>query len=165
MYAVSKSEMLHSREHRAERIVNLCSGRYLPVPVKVTAVDIDGKSMRLGLLMRRHLHSNFRVSENEFGILEPEVLCCAHKLQESWHRKRELVGNVDLEFLETGGGDPINNCFHVSTNTLERKTVKIRKHELHDGRHDRRMRELPFYFTVGNGNEKVNNEVLQQGHK
>ena len=55
----------------------------------------------------------------------------------------------------------MNNCFNVGFNNLKRKKVKVRKR---DGRHDRRMRELPFYFTVGNGEEKANNEVLEQRH-
>ena len=55
------------REHRAEQIRNSCGGRYLPV--EVTAVDFDGKGMRLGLLMRTHLHSNSLVNETNLALL------------------------------------------------------------------------------------------------
>ena len=46
---VSKSEMLHRRERWAEKIRDLCRGRYLPV--EVIAIDNHGKGIRLGLLM------------------------------------------------------------------------------------------------------------------
>ena len=66
------------------------------------------------------------VLASSFGALEPEVLGCVHKLQESWHGKSELVEDVDTELLEAWGGDPMNNCFQVSSNTVEPKTAKIR---------------------------------------
>ena len=94
MYAVSKSEVLHCGERGAEQIGNAGRGRYLPV--KVTADDSYGKGICLGLLMRIHLQINFPASELEFGTLEPAVLCSVYKLQESWHRERELVEDVDL---------------------------------------------------------------------
>jgi hypothetical protein len=31
-----------------------------------------------------HLHTNVLVTELEPGTLEPEILCCVHKLQELW---------------------------------------------------------------------------------
>ena len=40
--------------------------------------------------------------------------------------------------------------------------MKVRKC---DGRHGRHMRELPFYGTVGKGEDKGKDESLQLGHR
>ena len=136
----------------------MCRGRYLPV--EVIRVDNHGKGIRLGLVLGIHLHSNVLVTELEFSPLDTEVLCCAYKLQESLHRKREWIEEVDLKLFEARGGVPMKNCTQVSSSTLERKTLKVRKR---DGRHDRRMHELLFYVTVGNGVTKTKTRVSSCG--
>ena len=120
MYAVSKSEMLNHRERRANQTRNLCRGRYLPV--EAIAVGSDG-CIHLGL----HLHNNVLVTELESGTLESEVPCCVQKLQESWHRKRELIEEVNLKLLEARGGVPMKNYTQVCSSTLKYEIVKVRK--------------------------------------
>ena len=69
---------------------------------------------------------------------------------------------VDSKLLEAWGAGPMKNCTHVCFSTLERETVKVGKR---GGRHHRRMRELPFYVTVGNRVEKDENKSLNLGHR
>jgi hypothetical protein len=157
MFLVSKSEMLHRREHLAERIENLCHGRDLPV--EVPAVDIYEKGTHLGPT-GIHRHKDSLLVELEFGTVEPEVLCCVHKLQETWDRKCELVEKDNLKLLEARGGDPMNECFQVSANTGEQEPVKVREY---DGSHDWRMRGL--HITVGSREFKADHEHLQPGHE
>ena len=90
------------------------------------------------------LHINFSHEKLEFCTLKSEVLCCVDKLQETWDEKRKLVEEVNSETLVAR---PMNKCFQVSANTSESLTVKVRKW---DGRHDRRMDELPLYVAIGN---------------
>jgi hypothetical protein len=110
------------------------------------AVDNDGKSIHLGLLMRIHLHSNVLVVKLELGTLEREALDCVHKLQETRDGIRELVEKPDVKLLEARGGDPMDKCFQVRSNTSELEMMKVRKC---DGCRDWRMGELPFYVTIG----------------
>ena len=112
MFTVFESEMLHRRKHWAEWITNLCRGRYLPV--EVTALEGEQRSIYLGLLMRIHTHINYLVMEPEFGNLEPEVPRCAHKVQKARGRKRELVEKLNLKPLEARCRNPIKKCFQVS---------------------------------------------------
>jgi len=42
-------------------------------------------------------------NELEFGTVEPEILCCVHKLQEAWNGKCELVEEGNFELLEAKG--------------------------------------------------------------
>jgi hypothetical protein len=51
------------------------------------------------------------VNEFEVGTVEAEVLCCVHKLQETWDRKRRLVEEFNLKLLDARGGDPMNKRF------------------------------------------------------
>ena len=71
-------------------------------------------------------------------------------------RKRKLVEETNLALLEVRGGDPMEECFQVNSNTLEFEIVKVGKGNRRDGR----MRELPFYATVRNRDSKVNNKRL-----
>jgi hypothetical protein len=53
------------------------------------------KGIHFGL-RRIHLHMNFiLLSEHDFSAIEPEVLCCIHKLQERWNGMREMPGDVN----------------------------------------------------------------------
>ena len=158
MNFVFKSEMLHRREHLAERIGNLCHGRYLPV--EVPAVDPYGKGIHLVPTIDQRINS--LQGEHKSGTVKPEVLCCVHKLQEASDGKRELVEEANIKLLEARGGDPMNKCFQVTANTLEPEMVKVREC---DGCHNWRMHQLPLYITVGNGEEKANHERLQLGHE
>jgi hypothetical protein len=97
-----------------------------------------------------------------YGTVEPEILCCIHKLQKTWDGKHELVEEENPEFLEARGGDPRNECFQVSANTIKPETVKVRKC---DGRDGRRMHELPLYLAVGNREFKEYYECFQLRHE
>ena len=160
MCLVFKSEMLHRREHSAERIGNLSHGRYLPV--EVLAVDIYRKGILLGLPTGIDLQINLPREELEFGALEPEILCCVHQLHETWDRKPVLVEEANVELLEARGGDLTNECFQVGVNTSEPDVVKVRKC---DGCRDWRMCELPLCVTVGDTESKEDHERLQLGHE
>jgi hypothetical protein len=140
--------MLHRREHFAERIGKLYHGRNLPV--EVPAEDKYAKGIHLGLTPGEDSHTNVLVIEIEYGTVEPEVLCCVHKLQETWDRKCELVEEVDIKPLEARGGDPTNECLQVSDNTTELEMAKVRESD------DWRTRELSFYIAVGNREFKQN---------
>ena len=100
-------------------------------------MDNDRKSIRLGLLLGIHVRLNSPVIEREFGSLEPEVRC-AHKLREMWGGKRYLVKELELKFLEAGGGDPMNKCL--------RERVKIGKDV---GCRDWQGDRLPFHVMGG----------------
>jgi len=156
MYPALKAEMFHGRKHLAERIGNLCHGG--DSPVKVTAFDDYAKGIHL-LPMGIDRHINFLVRETESGTVESEVLCSVHKLQKAWDGKRQLVEEVDLELLEARGGDPKNNRFQVSTNTVKLEMAKVRKCD------DGRVRELPFYIALGDRKFEVDCELLQVGHE
>jgi hypothetical protein len=124
MYLVFKSEMLHRREQMAERIENLCHGRYLPIEVPAEDKYGEGR-VHLGLPKGIDPHMNSIVIEHEYCAVEPEVLCCVHKLRETWDRKRELVEEVNVELLEVRSGDPMNECFQVGANTTEYEKAKV----------------------------------------
>jgi hypothetical protein len=160
MYVVFKSEILHRREHSAERIGNLCHGRYLPV--EVLAVDTYRKGILLGLPTGIDLQINLPRGELESGTVEPEVLCCVHQLHDTWDRKPVLVEEANVELFEARGGDPTDKCFQVGANTSEHDVVKVRKC---DGCRDWRMCELPLCVKVGNGESKEDRERLQLGHE
>src|SRR6266436_1089902 len=125
MYLVSNIEIVHYREHLAERIRNLHRRRYLPV--EVPAVDFNGKGVRIGLAKMR-LHTDSLINEIEHGTVEPEVLCCVHKLNETRNGKRELFEELNVQLSEAGGGDPTNNRLQVSANTSEPNPMKVRKY-------------------------------------
>src|ERR1700679_1525571 len=116
MDLVSNSEVLHRREYLAKRIGNLCHGRYLPV--KVPAVNLSGDGTRVSLTEK---HPYMLVRELDLGIVEPEALCCAHKLRETWNGKRELLEELNLQLFEARGSNPTNNRFQVSANASEPK--------------------------------------------
>jgi hypothetical protein len=137
----------------------LCKGRNLPV--EVPAEDIYVKGMHLGPT-GIHIHKDSLRVELEFGTVEPEVLCCVHKLQETWDGKRELVEEPNFKLLEARCGDLTNKSLQVSVNTSEPEPVKVREY---DGCHDRRMCELPLHITAGNRESKENPERLQLGHE
>jgi hypothetical protein len=160
MFPVFKSEVLHCREHWADYIEYLCHGRYLPV--EVTAVNNDTKIIHGGLFMRIHLNANVLVRELEFGSLESEVICCAHKVQKVWDGKRELVEDLNLELLEARCRNSIKKFFQVSCNTFEPETAKIRKS---DGCRDRRVRKSPSHLTTAVREMKADHEGLQLGHE
>jgi hypothetical protein len=80
---------VNRREHLAKRIVNLCHVGYMPAEVPAINRYING--IRAGMITERHQHIKFLVLEHEIGIVEPEVLCCVHKLRETWNGKRELL--------------------------------------------------------------------------
>jgi hypothetical protein len=158
MFLVSKSEILHRRERLVERIENLCDGRYLPV--EVLAVDIyDEGLFHLGLPREIDLHMNSIVIEQEYCAVEPEILCCVHKLCETWDRKCELVEEVNEKILKARSGDPMNKCFQVCANTTEPEKAKVGEC------YDRRRHELSLYLTVGDREEKGDHKRLQLGHE
>jgi hypothetical protein len=140
MYRVFESEILHRGEDLAERIGNLCHRRYLPV--EVPALDVYDEGIHDGLFLGIDVYIDSLVIEPEFATVEPEVLCCVDKPQETWDGKPELVKELDLELLEARGGDPMNKCFQVSANTAEPEMVKVGEC---DGCYDRRICELPLY--------------------
>ena len=106
-----KSEVLHRREHLAER--NLCCKSYLPVEVQ--AAGVYGKGGNLCFPMGISFHIDYHVRELEFNTVEPEVLCCVHKLLETRNGNRELFEEEpDLEVLEARGDNMMDNCFQVS---------------------------------------------------
>ena len=76
--------------------------------------------------------------------------------------KRELVGKVNFELLETRGGDVSNNRFHVSTGTPESQHKEVGKR---DACHDRRTHELPLRITIGNGERKGEDDGFQLWHE
>ena len=141
----------------AKRIENLCHRRYLPIEVPAEDIYEEG---RFHLLPRGiDLHMNLLVIEPEFCGVEPEVLCCVHKLHETWDRKRELGKEDSSEPLEARCGDPMNKCFQVGANTTEPEKAKVGEC------YDRRTRELSLYLTVGDREEKGDRKRLQLGHK
>ena len=158
MYLVFKSEMLHRREQMAERIENLCHGRYLPIEVPAEDKYNEGH-FHLGLPRGIDLHKNSIVLEPKICAVEPEVLCCVHKLHETWDRKCELGEELNFELLKARSGDPMNKCFQVGANTKEPENAKVVEC------YDRRTRELSLYLTVGDREEKVDHKRLQLGHK
>ncbi|KAF8469433.1 hypothetical protein DFH94DRAFT_773868 [Russula ochroleuca] len=159
MCLVFENEMLHRRKYLTERIENLGHGRYLPV--EVPAVDTCGKDIRLGLLAGIETHVNVFTGEPETSTVGLEVLCCVHKLQEPWNGKRELLEERNEDLLEARGGDSTNNCFQVSTNSLERKVTKVRKGDVC---RDWRIYELPLHVSVGNSECGGDHEHLQLRH-
>jgi hypothetical protein len=130
-------------------------GRYLPV--EVPAVDIYGKGVHLYLPTGIKFYIKLHHGELEFDTLELEVLCGVYKLQETWDGGCELVVEDNIKLLEARGDDPMKNYFRVCTSPRENKSAKIRKC---DWCHDRRMRELPLYITVGNSKIKAEQEHL-----
>jgi hypothetical protein len=46
---------------------------------------------------KRHQHLNVHVLEPDHGIVKPEVLCCVHKLHETWNGKRELLEELNSQ--------------------------------------------------------------------
>jgi len=154
MDLVSKSEALHRREHLANRIANLCRGRHLPV--KVPAINRYKEGIPVGPT-ERHQYMDFLALELDHGIVEPEVLCCVHKLRETWNGKRELLEEQNLQVFEARGRDPTNNRFQVSANAFEPEEAKVRKGNVY---RDWRMCELPPHKTVGNRECEVDHETL-----
>ena len=134
MCLVFKSEMFHRRKHSAERIGNLCHGRYLAV--EVLAVDTYRKGILLGLPTGIDLQIYLPREKLEFGTLETKVLCCVHQLHKTWEREPVLVEEANMELLEARGGDLANKCFQVGANTPEPDVAKVRKC---DGCRDWRM--------------------------
>jgi len=112
----------------------------------VPAEDTYLKGIFLDLLIGIHLHMYFVSGEIESSTAKPEVFDSAHKLQEMWNGKRELVEKRDLELLEVRGGGPMNNRFQVSANALKHKPAKVSKCEV-CGRH---TRPLPLHVKVAN---------------
>src|SRR6266403_195364 len=155
MHLPLKSETLHWGEYLAKRIQDLCHGRYLPVEVPPT--DTYAKHIRLGLV-KIHRDINFLASETDHGTVGTRVLCCVHKLHETWNRKCELLEEVKLQPFETrDDNDPTNNRFQISANAFKPKVAKVRKC---NGCRDRRMRKLPLHITIGNREFKENRERL-----
>ena len=70
---------------------------------------------------------NLLVLEPDHGIIESEVLRCAHKLRETWNGKRELLEESNHQAFQARGRDPTNNRFQVSANASEPEQVKTRK--------------------------------------
>ena len=124
MDLVLKSEVLQCREDLAERIGNLCRGRYLPVEVPASNTYTKGK--RVGLT-ERHQQTNELALEPDYGIVEPEVLRRVHKLRETLNGKRELPEELNSQVFEARGRDPTNNRFQKSANALELEQAKIGK--------------------------------------
>src|SRR6266852_2281546 len=124
MYLVQKIEALHRGEHLAKRVANLCRGRYLPVEMR--AINRYRKGICVGLT-ESHPHINFLVLEHDIDFVEPQVLRCVHKLWEAWNGKRELLEELNMQFIEARGRDPGNNRFQVSANALEPEVTKVRK--------------------------------------
>ena len=89
------------------------------------ALDIYDEGIRLGLFTGIDVYINSLVIEPEFGAVEPEVICCVHKPQETWDGKHELVEELDLELLEARGGDLMNKCFQVSAYTAKPEMVSV----------------------------------------
>ena len=158
MYLVFKSEMLHRREQMAERIENLCHGRYLPIEVPAGDIYNEGR-FHIGLPRGIDLHLNLIVIEPEFCGVAPKVLYCVYKLHETWDRKRELVEEDNSELLEARSGGPMNKCFQVGANTTEPEKAKVGEC------YDRHTRELSLYLTVGDREGKEERERLQLGHR
>ena len=98
----------------------------------------------------------------DFGIVEPEVLCCIHKLYETRNGKRKLVEEINPELLEARGDDPTKNLFQVSTDSSEYKRAKVRKC---DTCRDWHMHELPLHVTIGNRAKRYDGKRLQLGHE
>jgi hypothetical protein len=72
MFLVFKSEIFHRREHLAERMENLCHGRYLPVDVR--AADTYGKGKRRsglsrGIDMHPMENPNMALSNLKFSVV------------------------------------------------------------------------------------------------
>jgi hypothetical protein len=107
----------------------------------VPAADTYGKGIYPGLLMGIEVHFYNLLEEPEICSVEPEVLGCVHKLQETWDGKCELVVESHLEVPKARSTDPTNKCFQVSADTLEPQTVKARKF---DGCHNWNMRVMPL---------------------
>jgi hypothetical protein len=87
MYLVFESEVFQSRQYLTERIGKLDHRGYLPV--EVPAVDIYMEKL-ISPLVRIEICMNMVRVELEMGTVEPEDLCCVHKLYETWNGKREL---------------------------------------------------------------------------
>jgi hypothetical protein len=60
---------------------------------------------------------------------------------------RELLEEINADTLEARGGDPMNNRFHVSADTVEHKPAKVRKSVVC---RDWQVYQLPPHITVGN---------------
>src|SRR6266403_255910 len=161
MFIEFESETLHRGEHLAERIENLCNGRYLPV--EMTAEDTYSKGIYLCLLSSTgiHLHVYFLTRKLGRSAAQPKAFCSAHKLFEMWDRKRELIEEQDLKLLKARGRHSMNNSFQVSADALEPKPAKVRKCE---ACHDWRTRQLPFHIEVAN-REYKDHEGLQLWHE
>jgi hypothetical protein len=161
MFLVLKGEMLHRREHSAERAGNLYHERYLLV--KVQAVKKYAKGIHLGPT-GIDSHTNVILKEPEYDTVAPKILCCVYELQETRDRNCELAEKVNIELLEARGGDPMSKCFQVSTNTTELEIVEVR---VCDGCGDRRVRKLPFYIAARNNGPGLREkyEHLQLGHE
>src|SRR5580698_5889203 len=124
MYIVFKSEVLHRRKYLAQRIGNLCHGRYLPVAVPAINCYIKGIVV---VPTEKHLHINFLIPVHDIDIAEPEALCCVHELQETRNRKHELFKESNLQAFEARGRDLTNNRFQVSANASKPEIAKVRK--------------------------------------
>src|SRR6266849_1661971 len=151
MYLVFKSEVLHRREHLGKRIENLCHGRYLPVEVPAINPYTKGKRAR------PYQNCNSLGLEHNLDIVEPEVLCCVHKLWETWNGERELLEESNMQVFEARGRDPTNNRFQISANASEPEEAKVRKCNVC---RDWGTCELPLHITVGNRECKDDLETL-----
>jgi len=111
-----------------------------------------------------HPYGNDRLIELEFGAVEPEFLCCGHKLLEMWNGDGgfRLLDELDLERLEVRCHDVRKEPLQVSTDTLEHKPAKVRKRNV---RHTWHVQELSLDIVGGNRGEKANPEGLQLGNE
>jgi hypothetical protein len=132
MLVAFKSEVFHRRECLTRRIEYSCHQTCLLA--EVLATGTNGKGIHLGL-SRIHLHINSMRTERkeEYGTVEPEVLCCIHKVQETWNYARACPGEANDELLEARGGDPTNKPFQVTAITSGLEQAKVRKSDVsHD---------------------------------
>ena len=158
MHFMFKSELLHWREHLAKRIANLCYGRYLRV--ELPAINRYEKGVHIGFT-EKYPHFNFLSLEPDLVIVEPEVLCCVHKLRETRNGKCELLEESNAQDFEARGRNPANNRFQVSANASEPEQAKLRKCDVC---RDWCMYELPLHM-VGKRECKGDREILQLGHE
>jgi hypothetical protein len=85
-------------------------GRGIYLPVEVPATSRYKKGVRVGLTEKYH-HFSFLVLERDDGTVEPEVLCCAHKLREMWNGKREVIEELNSQPIEARGRDSTKDRF------------------------------------------------------
>ena len=77
---------------------------------------------------------------------------------EAWDRKAELVEEMDSEYLEERGGQVRKECFQVSADTREIKSVEVKKC---DPSCDPSMQQLHLDLAVRNRGSKTYREALK----